>query len=475
RWTGRDQAEEKLADVDVKAEKASKSKSTDARVPETAGKSKRPTDKSASDAKGETQIADAGGSASKSKVPATDKKGTVTKPTAKPGTELAASDVPKARINSQDESKSEPSSTRRALPRDPFLDEAIAAAEATQSPAREEANIAAPFPDTTPGVAKTARPGMESHFALPAATQNPFEDIKQVGAVAGLPEWALDDAPKSEPQPPTISQIAASQLQPGQLKPGLPAKAPRASGPITPPSKRLASLCPNAQGEVRELVNDLDSSDPETIKRTIHRLGRMQLHAVAAVPALQALTHHNDSFVRVHAALALVRMQQISPAVTDSLIAGLRSPDPAVRSFAAAVLAEMGPQSADAVPALSAALHDADGYVRLHVAEVLIRHANWSYPALQTLLECLKHKDENIRWLATYSLAELAPQSPDAVRALSAALRDPTSKVQIGAAYALGEIGTIASSATSDLQRCKLSDNADLRSAADYALQQIQF
>lgn len=466
KWTGRDQAEEKLADVDSKA---SKSKSADARVPETASKSKKAADKSAvakSDtAKPDTKVADAG----KSKTSTAADKQSTTKATAKPETELAANDVPKARVKSTEAPKTEAAAPKRALPRDPFLDEALAAAEATQSPDREAANSAAPFPEMTPGMTKVNRAA-----AAPESSTNPFEDVTLAGATAGLPEWALDDGPKAAPQPSMISQIAASKLQPGQLKPGAPTNAPRASGPVTPPSKKYAALCPNAQGEVRDLVRELDSGDAETVKRTIHRLGRMQAHAVAAAPALRAMTHHNDSFIRVHAALGLVRMQQVTPDVTEALIQGLRSPDPGVRSFAAAVLAEMGPNAADAIPALSAALHDEDGYVRLHVAEVLIRHAEWSYPALQTLVECLKHKDENIRWLATYSLAELAPQSPEAVYALSDALRDPTPKVQVGAAYALGEIGPIAGSATSNLQRCKLSDNPELRSAAEYALQQIQ-
>jgi hypothetical protein len=467
KWTGRDQAEEKLADVDTKA---SKSKSTDARVPETASKSKKSTDKSAvakSDAdKSETKVADAGKSKTSG---STDKKTPATKSTAKPETEVAANDVPKARVKWDEEPKAPAAPPKRALPRDPFLEEALAAADAAQTPEREAANSAAPFPEATTGVAKVNRAA-----AAPEPSSNPFEDVTLAGATAGLPEWALDDTPKAPPQQSMISQIAASKLQPGQLKPGVPTTAPRASGPVTPPSKKYAALCPNAQGEVRDLVRELDSGDAETIKRTIHRLGRMQSHAVAAAPALRALTHHNDSFIRVHAALALVRMQQVTPEVTETLIYGLRSPDPGVRSFAAAVLAEMGPNAADAIPALSGALHDEDGYVRLHVAEVLIRHAEWSYPALQTLLECLKHKDENIRWLTTYSLAELAPQSPEAVYALTAALHDPTPKVQIGAAYALGEIGPVAGSANSDLQRCKLSENAELKSAAEYALQQIQ-
>lgn len=468
RWTGRDRADEQLAELDGQAEKAAKSKSTDARIPETASKSKKPADKAEGTSRTSSQVADAG-SSSKSKAgtsPATTKSSSSSS-----SAEVAASEIPRAQIKPADKSTGERTEGFRSLPRDPFLDAALAANATPEQ--EQQSNAALPFPDMTPGVAKTASPAAERTSTAPAA--QPAGDIAFAGLSDGLPEWALDDVPAARPQEPVISQIVASKLQPGQLKPGLSTAPPRPSGPVTPPEKQLSSLCPQAQGEVRTLVKELDSSDSETLKRAIHRLGRMQTHAAAAAPALRALTQHSDSFVRVHAALALVRMQQLTPEVTDTLIAGLRSPDPGVRSFAAAVLAEMGPHSTDAVPALSAALHDQDGYVRLHVAEVLIRHADWSYPALQTLLDSLQDSDENIRWLATYSLAELAPQSAEAVTALTATLRDPTPKVQIGAAYALGEIGPIASPATSDLQRCQLSNNPELRSAAEYALQQIQY
>lgn len=299
--------------------------------------------------------------------------------------------------------------------------------------------------------------------------------VAQANANSGLPAWALEDTPIAADRP-TINQTAATSLQPGLPVVKTANQTKPSSQPLltTPQRPDYLALCPEAQGEVRQLVKALDTDDVETIKRTTHRLGRMQEHAAAAAPALQTLLHHEDEFVRVHAALALVRMQQPSSELSDTLITSLRSPDPGIRSFAAAVLAEMGPNSAEALPVLSAALNDEDGYVRLHVAEVLIRHQEWSRPALQALLDSLTHSDENVRWLATYSLAELAPQSEEAADALAMALRDPVSKVQIGAAYALGEIGSVAAKELQDLERCKLSPNAELKAAAEYAINQIQ-
>ncbi|OYW17537.1 MAG: hypothetical protein B7Z55_12330 [Planctomycetales bacterium 12-60-4] len=293
-------------------------------------------------------------------------------------------------------------------------------------------------------------------LSRPSATPSIEHEVAQASATSGLPEWALEDAPMQH-EAPSISQTAATKIQPGQPAPADMRLPIAPQKPATPGSNiKPSTLCPDAVGEVRELVKALDSSDAEDLKRTIHRLGRMQTHAAAAEPGLRALLQHPDGFVRVHAALALVRMQVASSDVTSTLILGLRSADPGIRSFAAAVLAEMGPNSADALPALSAALNDADGYVRLHVAEVLIRHAQWSQQSL------------------VYSLAELAPQSQEAVAALTRALHDPAAKVQVGAAYALGEIGPLAASSLDELQRCQASPNAELKAAAEYAMTQIR-
>ncbi|MBC8112909.1 MAG: HEAT repeat domain-containing protein, partial [Candidatus Saccharimonas sp.] len=237
----------------------------------------------------------------------------------------------------------------------------------------------------------------------------------------------------------------------------------------------LLSLCPDARGDVREQVLGLNTSDVEVLKRNVHRIGRTGPDAAAAAPALEKLLKHKDGLVRIHAALALARMQQFPPHAVQTVVDGLKASDPGLRSFAAATLAEMGPQAGEALAELANSLDDRDGYVRLHAAEVLIRYEQWSYRSLETLLGCLTDRDENVRWLATYSLAELAPESPEAVVALSKATRDPVIKVQTGAVYALGEIGPFAKKAAPGLHR--LSDEttqAELQSAILYSLQQIE-
>lgn len=270
-----------------------------------------------------------------------------------------------------------------------------------------------------------------------------------------------DAAAETTPEIATTSAVADERLT-------------RKLANIKPSQASFTQLCPAAEGEVRELVKSLDDDNLEHVKRSLHRLGRIGPDAAAARPALNHFLNHKDGYVRVHAALAICRVDGISPAALEALTATLKTPDPGLRSFAAAVIAELGPEGSDATPALAIALEDPDAYVRLHVAEVLIRNADWSEASLEALLTCLRHRDENVRWLTAYSLAELAPQSPEAVEALIARLDDHSSKVRIGAIYALGEIGPLSAPALAELQRHVGDSNAELRTAVAYAVEQIE-
>lgn len=235
----------------------------------------------------------------------------------------------------------------------------------------------------------------------------------------------------------------------------------------------LVALCPQADGQVQELVKNLETRDVEQIKKATNELGRLGSQSLAAAPALRQLLQHADGMVRVNASLALTRIEGSTPQSIATLVEALKHEDSAVRSYAAAVLSGMGPQAADAVPALTDALQDSNAYVRLHVAEVLIRYGQWSQPALKTLLGCLEDQDANVRWLTAYSLAELAPQSQETVNALRLALRDPEEKVRVGAIYALGELGPMALPAENDLRKLTQDSNAEVRTTAEQSLRQI--
>ena len=237
----------------------------------------------------------------------------------------------------------------------------------------------------------------------------------------------------------------------------------------------MQDLCPNADGELADVLMGLDPSDAESLKQGLHQIGQMGEKGLAATPLLQKLLKHDDQYVRAHAALTMARLKLTNIESIKVVTESLKSRDAGLRSFASAVLGEMGPQSNKVLTSLAESLNDKDGQVRLRAAEVLIRHDGFAYPALQSLLASLADKDENVRWLTTYSLAELAPESPEAVQALIKASHDPAVKVQVGAVYALGEIGPYAKRATSELRKVfKSSDDEELKSAIVYSLEQIE-
>lgn len=234
------------------------------------------------------------------------------------------------------------------------------------------------------------------------------------------------------------------------------------------------AMCPDAGAQLNEILKGMDSADPESLKHGLHQIGQLGDAGNPSAPVLRKMLKHDDAFVRVHAALAMSRLQMTSSDSIAVVTDALKSRDASLRSFSANVLNEMGPRANDVLRALAECLDDRDGLIQIRVAEVLIRHDNWSYRALQTLLTCLKSKDDNVRWMATFSLAELAPESQEAVQALMKATKDPLPKVRLGAVRALAEIGPYAKSTADDLARLADSSNdTELKSAVRYAIQQM--
>lgn len=393
----------------------------------------------------------------------------------KAGESQLAKKSSKPKVESSDDSKLASTKKSSKSSRDPFLTED---SEEVGAKSRRKADS-----DSSDVLAKADDTKKPTKSAVGVAEQGPrIQEVAHkvednLADLPDLPEWARDGAtataaPKSKAADPGFAAFCDTETSEPAQKKVAARSAPKMD---EQPSVDLASLCPDARGELRDLVRGLKESDTEGLKRGVHRIGRMGPEAQAAAPALIHLLKHKDGFVRTHSALALARMQASPPEAVQTVVDGLKSTDPGLRSFAAAVLAEMGPQADQALTILAESLNDRDGYVRLHAAEVLIRKPQWSYQALDTLLGGLTHKDENLRWLATYSLAELAPESQETIDALLKATHDPVVKVQVGAVYALGEIGPFARSAASELRKlADSSSNQELHSAILYALQQIE-
>lgn len=239
--------------------------------------------------------------------------------------------------------------------------------------------------------------------------------------------------------------------------------------PLTP-----VAMCPEAKGDVLELVQQLDSKDTSLLKQSVQRLGDMQANAKAAVPAIRPLLKHGDMGVRIQTAFSLWKIEGSNNDSIPTLIHAMNSSVESNRSFAAAVLAQIGVQTPELTPILVRSLSDENDYVRLHTAELLAQNSDWKYQANKTLAECLLSKDVNIRWLATYSLAELIPEDDRVVAGLSIALQDKASQVRAGAAYALGEIGPYAHKSIPELQKARFDSNSEVRIAAKNALSRVR-
>lgn len=385
--------------------------------------------------------------------------------------EETAAATPKSKKPVQD--KIARASKSEASPSDPFHEDTI------ERPNRGSSDSELAAEDVSPRKPKSAKllddEGPLVDLARSRRKALADEDESQVREVSHLERNKMPDADWTRDSRPGADKSSKTRDIPDddtQLT--ADASVSRQLAELEPSRANYLQLCPQAEGEVRELVGELEADNLEQLMQGIHRLGKLGPDAAAALPALEQLLQHGDGHVRVHAALAVCRIDSVSPAALEALTAELKSDDPALRSFAAAVIAELGPQSGDAMPALVEAMHDTDPYVRLHVAEVLIRYEDHSTEALDALLVCLKHRDENLRWLAAYSLAELAPQSEDAVTALAKRLDDSSAKVQIGAVYALGEIGAMSRTAAAELRRLDHDANPEIRSAVAYALEQIE-
>ena len=321
---------------------------------------------------------------------------------------------------------------------------------------------------------RTARslPPPRKALPLPQATPlaaQPLQDEFDVIQTSAAPVRSAERAAFSFEQQPAADKPIADQqdteVGPFDLAP------PQEQ--IVLQSARLSSLCPDATGDLGLLVQGLDSDDVATLKRTIHRIGRSEKAGAPAVPALKVLLRNDDTYVRVHAALALWRVEANAEETISVALTALRQPERGIRSFAATVLGEIGAQSESARPVLETALADRDGYVRLHVAEALGQHPAWTTKATEVLSSCLNDRDDNIRWLATYSLADLAPQNEAAVSALMIALLDQDLRVRAGAAFALGEIGPAARSAVQALESARTDADEEVRASAEQALKQI--
>lgn len=365
-----------------------------------------------------------------------------------------------------------PADKKPAAPVDPFEDDELIVTKKPTTAKKEVAKASeadqSDWTDSTPPSPKSGKASIAAQHEEPANTEHEETAAADEGPIKKVTET-------SEPK-------AKSQDNDDWAVDPVESRVEKAHKPATrhdtaqknESSRGLIALCPDARGELRDLIAAIDQNDPDSVKHALHRIGQMTSDGDAAAPLLNKMLKNEDPFVRLHAALALVRLGISAPETVSVVTTSLKSRDASLRSFASAVLGEMGPLTNEALASLAESLNDHDGHVRIRAAEILIRDENWALPAQQTLLKCLKDKDENIRWLTAYSLAELAPETPECVQALIKATKDPVPRVQVGAVYALGEIGPFAKRATDDLNRLlESTKDEELKAAIKYSLEQL--
>jgi hypothetical protein len=101
--------------------------------------------------------------------------------------------------------------------------------------------------------------------------------------------------------------------------------------------------------------------DPEVRIPAMRALRTMGPAAVGALPTVEAQLKHEDSFIRMHALLAL---DGIGPEAIDAMAGSVTDSLPGVAALAAHALGRKGPGAASALPALEQALQSPNPRVR---------------------------------------------------------------------------------------------------------------
>jgi HEAT repeat protein len=247
-----------------------------------------------------------------------------------------------------------------------------------------------------------------------------------------------------------------------------------------------------ARGEFEKALRENDY-----VVRTmaVKILGDVRPGGKAVTPLLALAIKDADSWVRLHAAAALLPSQpgnveaaavlvaglgdediptstlsdlldRVGPAAVPTLTRALASPSLRARDLAAVHLGRLGPAAKEAVPALVKALEDTDSFIsrraRAALGAIGPVAAREAVPALARLLKKFGAKDE-----AVQALGRLGP---DAVPALLEATKDNKSPETV---EALGAIGPGAKAAVPALVTLLTDPDTFLRRAAAGALANI--
>lgn len=248
-----------------------------------------------------------------------------------------------------------------------------------------------------------------------------------------------------------------------------------------PPPTRLAASAVQA---VTEALTRMEGGAPG-VKDAALVLVNVYRVEPAVLPALEVALEHAHPVVR-HAVASMVgRMGQGGVSLLPKLITRLEDEE-AVATAALESLGALGPLApAVTAPALLAQARKAQGR-RLHVALAALRglleqerRGGWPVPSLgdlePVLLPALADPDPAVRVEAVSLLGLTGPRSPGALTALRGHLKDPNSPVAACAAVALLRSGAPPQEALSLLQgQLTLVDVPQVQGAALSALEEVE-
>jgi HEAT repeat protein len=210
------------------------------------------------------------------------------------------------------------------------------------------------------------------------------------------------------------------------------------------------------RADVKNLIQDLQSKDPDIRRTAARELGRQGADDKAAVGALTKALKDEDSFVR---------------------------------RFAALSLGQLGPQATDAVPALTAALKDRDLRVIKAATTAL---GKMGASGVQPLLGVVKdeRRDPAVRTQAIQALGQIGADAKDAVPTLRDLLvgkmitkgkkkqrKMEEVSLRVEAIQALGQMGPAAKEAQKTLEEivaAKKGVDRNVKQAARLALRKIK-
>jgi HEAT repeat protein len=191
------------------------------------------------------------------------------------------------------------------------------------------------------------------------------------------------------------------------------------------------------------LLARLRDPDPAARAAACRAIAGDPAAALLAEALVDALSD-GDAAVARAATGALVELARASDGILPLLRGALRSGPPRARLHAALALARLEPPGPALLPALVEGLAAPEGDLRWRAARVLVDMGRLHGEVLAVLLALVRQPDDRgpagrapVRRMATFALRELAPDRPESARVLLEAARDPDPQVRRAAVTAL--------------------------------------